>query len=925
MGKKKRMRTLLLYIAFCSVVCAVMQLVFRQVAFLKQVELTTLDVRYRLRPPIRTESGLATIDIDSSLIDQVGVWPVSRRVYAEFIKVLCRYNARLVSLDVLFPDPGPNDISADQVRAARQALNANPSRADDLLSHMLRSADDELAEEIGHSGRVILAQTFRIPGLLPQNTSPELFLRGGGASEPRFSDSIGFDITAFSSRFVPQAVSAEPPFRQLMERAAGIGFAQTVQDEDGAVRNYPLFVHYKGRLYPSLAMMGVLTVVEVPLDRVEIRPGQYVRIPDALVSDEQGRRVSRDITVPVDRSLRMIVNWAGDYLNTFTHFPGNLVLRFGGVDVARRRIHEYADDPGGLIGEGFAATVSELTSRELMTEVEAELAVRNLLLAQLAESMQAANSGGKQLFIEQYAPDGDEETRRLLDHIWMQVLWNREALHRLTSNPGQSDSALKRELNVPEERAASFLHSMKFLRFILNSGTDLDSWRPLYFFPPVQVSLEGCGASIALSPLDLENKQVYIGLTATGTHDFNPMPFASRYPMIGLHVNAANTLLTQQFVRPLPAGLSWLLMLVCALTISFFASRLPPVSGVASGILLSGGYCLITQLLFSRAGLWVPVTAGLSAFTVAYLTIVVSNFMKEQREKKTIRSAFSTYMNPSVVNQILKNPDMLQLGGERRLMTVFFSDLAGFTGASEQCTPEELVALLNEYLECMTRIIFRFEGTLDKYEGDGVMAFWNAPVSQEDHACRCCCAALDSVDCLETFLKPKWRDENRPVLNMRVGINTGEMIIGNMGSKIRMDYTVLGDAVNLGAHLEGVGKIYGTQIIISEQTYHCVADQMVCRKLDCLRIKGRVEPVQVYELICRKEDEAPGLGPALVSFHEGLEHYRSRRWEQGVESFLTALHYNEKDSVCRLYLKRCEEYTGTPPPDSWDGTVVVSG
>jgi adenylate cyclase len=227
-----------------------------------------------------------------------------------------------------------------------------------------------------------------------------------------------------------------------------------------------------------------------------------------------------------------------------------------------------------------------------------------------------------------------------------------------------------------------------------------------------------------------------------------------------------------------------------------------------------------------------------------FLTIVVYREMTESRDKRRIRSMFGTYVSPRVVDQILDNPP--ELGGVDKDITVFFSDIRGFTTLSESMSPQELVAILNRYLTAMTDIILKYEGTLDKYEGDAIMCFWGAPLPQEDHALRACRCAVEQIAALRELNRELPMDIS---LDIGIGINSGRMTVGNMGSMQRMDYTLIGDNVNLGARLEGTNKQYKTNIIISENTFGLVKDQVIARELDNIRVKGKNKPVLIYELL----------------------------------------------------------------------------
>jgi adenylate cyclase len=261
---------------------------------------------------------------------------------------------------------------------------------------------------------------------------------------------------------------------------------------------------------------------------------------------------------------------------------------------------------------------------------------------------------------------------------------------------------------------------------------------------------------------------------------------------------------------------------------------------------LSIVYFFAVIFVFDRYRFVLNLSAPLITGVLTLFSMIVYRILTEEKEKKAIQGMFSNYVSKSVVDELLKHPEKLELGGEDKQITVLFSDIRGFTTLSEKLTPQELVSHLNEYLSAMTDLIFKYEGTLDKYVGDEIMAFWNAPVEQENHAELACRTALEMMEVLHA-LNEQWPEQKK--LNIGIGLNTGVMTVGNMGSKNRMDYTLMGDNVNLGARLEGTNKIYGTNIIISEFTYEQVKERFVCRELDNIRVKGKQQPVKIYEVM----------------------------------------------------------------------------
>jgi adenylate cyclase len=240
-------------------------------------------------------------------------------------------------------------------------------------------------------------------------------------------------------------------------------------------------------------------------------------------------------------------------------------------------------------------------------------------------------------------------------------------------------------------------------------------------------------------------------------------------------------------------------------------------------------------------------------FTIAlvYIGLVVVYYRTEEKSRKWITSVFGKYVSPVVIDTLIKNPDKLNLGGEKRNITIFFSDIRGFTPISEKLQPEELVHLLNEYLTEMTSIIMDGQGLVDKYMGDAIMAFWGAPIEQPNHAELACESSLKMVDKLRELQK-KWKKEGIPSFDIGIGLNSGEAIVGNMGSKSRFDYTAMGDNVNIASRLEGLNKKYDTNIIISENTYKLVKDKFKTKKIDTVKVKGKEKSIIIYELLSKK-------------------------------------------------------------------------
>jgi len=427
-----------------------------------------------------------------------------------------------------------------------------------------------------------------------------------------------------------------------------------------------------------------------------------------------------------------------------------------------------------------------------------------------------------------------------------------------------------------------------------------------------------------LSPELIKGKIVIVGATATGIYDLRVTPFSPVYPGVELHATVVENILQGNFLEQS----AWTTFIdICGIIffgmiIGIAIPRLKALQGILLVMVLLGGFVAGNTLIFAKYNTWLNMVYPVLTMMTIYLVITVYRYFTEEREKKKIRGAFQYYLTASVINELLKDPTKLKLGGDKKDLTVMFSDIRGFTTISEKLTPEELVRLLNEYLTAMTDIVFKYEGLLDKYIGDAIMAVFGAPVDQPDHALRSCRTALEMMATLKG-LQQKWAAEGRPFVDIGVGINSGDMVVGNMGSNMRFDYTVMGDNVNLSSRLEGINKEYGTHIVISEFTYEVVKEEVFCRELDAVRVKGKKLPVKIYELICERKDAAEHE-EYIGRFHAGLAHYKAARWDEGIAAFKSVLEIRPDDPPAKLYIQRCQDLKENPPEGEWDGVFTMT-
>ena len=441
--------------------------------------------------------------------------------------------------------------------------------------------------------------------------------------------------------------------------------------------------------------------------------------------------------------------------------------------------------------------------------------------------------------------------------------------------------------------------------------------------------------SISLLPDEIfKDKIVLIGSTVSELHDNFPAPFfefkdrdgnyrKAETPGVEIHANAIWTILNQQYYKEFPHLFSLLLLLVLIGLVYFVVMRLSTFWSIIISVGLLLLYNLAQFYLFANFRLILIMVMPSLAIALSFMASTVYEYVATQREKRMIMGAFERFVPQKVVKELLDHPEKLKLGGEERYLSVLFTDLANFTSVSEKLKPTDLVNLINIYLTEMTEVVFKYDGIVDKYEGDALMAEFGAPVHFEDHAVKACYAAIEMQERLKKLDLSKYKKVISS-LSCRIGINSGHMIVGNMGSKNVFDYTVMGDAVNLASRLEGANKMYGTNIMISEDTYKLVKDDVVSRPLDLIRVKGRQKPVRVLEVISRRDQKIPErIRSILPVFVNGIRYYHLRDWKKSEECFRFCLDMVPNDGPAKEYLRRVREYAETPPADEWDGVYTL--
>lgn len=924
-SKKREQR---IHLALGPVV-GVLVFLFSLTQLYERAELVTYDWRFSVRdsvfgpPPM--DPRLGTIDIDLESVEAEGRYQDwTRDRYTDVVRLLSAYGARLIGFDVFFIEPSTNLVSQEQIRALEridaQSLEALLARSD---------YDEAFRRVLADAGNVYLAQTIVVPH--GELTVDEL----GAQTEPLTADKKAAleTIRARSPRLMVDADGStlwrgydfDPPLRSLREAARGFAFAQTVTDVDGARRRYPLVYQYEDVVFPSMALVMACDLFGVPIAAVEVWPGDCVRLPAARVAD--GRR--SDVEIPIDAHGNMNVNWAGRWESTFNHYPHMTLRRAAGredrqrlLDATKRLVAadpSLARDPRRLLAAltGDGATDSDL----ILTVLRVYLQVAGIEEALRDNPRTTGPSFWKSKGVA--APNANQVL------LFAQVRRTLAIAERLVADPATPTRDLLAAL--PDDDPILVAQSEYFVRSVLADGAVPATAHPLYFFPYERYQPR-TGVSAFVTPQDAAGKVLFYGLTAPGTTDLSVTPVQGSYPMVGIYPNVLNTILSGQFLRRMAPWTDALLILAVGILLSLVIPGLRVLTGAAFVTLMVCLYGLAAFFAFTHAGLWLELVAPLLTLVVGYLALTIYGYVIKEKEKEFVQGAFGHYLSPAVVDQIMNNPDMVnQLGGEERVMTSFFSDIASFSTISECLSPAQLVTFINEYLSEMCAIIEAKGGTIDKFEGDAVLAFFGAPLYHEDHAVRGCLACVDQqrrlVELRERWqkerslppalqaLRERWEQQGRTFAHVRMGLTAGPMVVGNMGSRSRTDYTMMGDTVNLAARFESGQKIYGTGIMVNEAIQEAVKDIVEHRRLDLIQVVGKEEPVTAYEVLARKGDLPQVKVDVLELYNRGLELYDRFEFAEARKLFARALERDPLDGPSALYADRCEDYAENPPQD----------
>ena len=926
-----------------------------------------LDLRFLNRGKIETREDIATLDMDSKSLQTVGRWPWSREKHVPSILAAKEHQMDALAFDIFFIERQERKLEYEDVTNVNDSVLTLKE-----VKNLFPDPDIELANAAADAKNIYFGYTF-----FPQPRKKMPVKKRTLTKETRLKileekeffrkiDPVDFET-------INDFYDIDPPVDELIESSKGTYFFQTVAENDGISRRYPLLGKYENRLFPNAGLALALDHYGVSFNDIEIIPGKYLLIP-LPTPDEHGRS---SIKIPIDKRGLMQVNWAGKWEDEngefdFTHYPYWVLKKFREKEYNNfvlAKIKELASSDSTLQGEkNLRALMKAALKAKIATKKDVINSWKKIALSLSMESYILKTSGsktGEQFFesikrkanpkmIKEYNKIKNTNTYvtelNINPNITLDdLLKNKKIVYEapiknysITSFNKLRDDVISMSKTTKDEKYKKILKKnlveisqieRDFLIIQnLNKHNIVDEQRPLYFFAHsdrITVGNPKKNTTRRIVPFEFYKKKLLYGLTAPGTSDLGSQPFNGSYPMVGLHANALNTILSDIFITRTPKYVVSLVLLILAALLAFGIQKLSPaIGGAAVGGLIIA-YIILAFWMFTNHYIWLDLFAPIATIGFGYLGITVYNYIQEEKNKQFLKSSFGTYISPELIDEMYDSGKEPELGGEEGYHTAFFTDIQSFSAFSEKLSASDLVSLLNNYLTEMTDILMENNGTLDKYIGDAIVAFYGAPLELKDHELLACRTAIKMQERL-AVLREQWQAEGERWpeivhhMQNRIGINTGKMVTGNMGSESRMNYTMMGDTVNLAARLESSAKQYGVYIQISDSTYESVKDQIVVRALDFVRVMGKTEPVKVFELISEKGQEPEPYKKILPAFHEGLEHYFKQDWDNAIEAFKAADELEEmfpgrKTNPSRIYIPRCENFKANPPGDDWDG------
>lgn len=904
----------------------------------KKIDYRIYDFMLKLKPSPKSVENITFVNVDDQSINALGEWPWSRDVLADCLIRMKELGAKEAVFDIEYLSPSQLGVDPDALLKSEAAFEygkvsvletlgyftdaatsgkyskkeirdisqeviesgINPIFSDllsNVTSNMYRDNDEYFARAIQFFGNTWL--TINTHDVSIEIAPDEINYVKSRFLLDNVIDTKGFVINSNNYTFEEEdrTKGFTPAMHSLVAHSKGLGFTNVVIDEDGTRRRIELLTEYDGKYASQLVFSPILK---------ELAPEEIIRKKSTLILKKcvlPNKPNREDIRIPLDENGRMLINWLHtDFKDSFRSESVMFLIQLDQMELDIYNLIKILSELN-LLDKNGELLQCVVEAKELQTLYSDILDYKKALLDKCEGYDEQGNPIG-----------GGIESNQYDDYFKMRASYFDGITKYISSNYNKEFIKYYKQLidGTNTELVQNSIQSINEVFEALKSNN--------------QVYNE----YIADMQKTYKNAFCIIGDTAASTSDMGATPFIRSYFNVGTHANIYNTILQQDFIIPVPWYYGVLIALFLALLPIIVSKRTSHTFQTIIGISGVVGIVIIFICIMIFASVYIPIFSPFLIVFSSFIVDTIFRFISIEKEKSFIRNAFSTYVAGSVVDQIVDDPDKLKLGGEEKHITALFTDIKSFSGFSELVTPTKLVTVLNEYLGTLSDVILSEKGTIDKYIGDAIVSFFGAPIDFADHAWHAVSSAIKMKSIEKEFNTKHLADGDIPrSLETRVGINTGDMVVGNMGTNMKLNYTIMGSDVNLASRLEGVNKVYKSWVLASEQTWK-EADSgehkglITARRFDRIRVVGIDKPVQLYNIVGFTNELPKDYLESIEIFHKALDLYLAKDFKGALKLFNEAYKLYPEDESPTAFVDRCKYFIAKGVPEDWDGVMNMT-
>jgi adenylate cyclase len=910
----------------------------------------------------KNEYGIHVVDIDDRSMQKMGLyWNWDRSYHAKMIQTLNRHFPAAIIFDILFSQPEDEHHKERLGNLLTRSLQVDPdiTLTDRSLQSIISTIDydNTFVKATYEAGNVFhgicLSDEKDYKDFALSQVKHRMTMEWHDSLNP--ASAVSFAPEKHKKILENKSI-IDGIFPQLAQAAKGIGHVDIIPNEDGVIREVPLFYGF-GKfdpIYLPISLRATASLFMTPNDEIFFEPGKYVDIGKPFKAFmDSGGTLSFSYPNVTAAQVRLLISKSQEIVTLVNdkkvdvssscvvsrdtqgcvslemNVPGVIPCELTGILLSSdlKKLLSLGVGEQIQLGSDITFTRDSETDWILRAPFDAEeWWFTQLDIATLSEirpdDLEFVKKGERKLLFHNLTISN--YNGKLVSTI---PVLREETLRELCAMPWSTLTSLRPGTRMDFGRNVKIPLTPANRHIITFFGPRSKPF-PVYSYYDIMTDrVQGY----------LDGKIFIVGSTAPALFDIKAVPHDRSYPAVEIHASLINSFITNTFIVRLSVWQNFLILLLVGIIIGLASYLFKPLTGAILTIVTVFAYFLIAMTVFGADHLWIEIARPVFTILLTFTAVMAYRYITEEKDRKFLQSTFKQYLSPELIDIMYNKKQLPKLGGEEGVRTAFFTDIQSFSTFSEKLgSPTRLVELLNEYLSEMTDILLKHYGTLDKYEGDAIIAFFGAPMPMEDHAYQACLTALDMQNALGN-LRKKWVSEGDKwpdivhQMRMRIGINTGLITTGNMGSTIRKNYTMMGDAVNLAARLESAAKQYGIYTMISKATQELVKDQFETRQIDKITVVGKSEPVVVYELIAPKGSLDPKVVKMLDLFNEGLRLFYTQEWDKAL-TVLQEAHLLEplKEiapkgvTPSKKIIQYCEMYKSNPPGPDWDGVMSLT-